>query len=281
MSIPCHNNRRRNLAASIYFFVALVAALFSGGKVNAQTPEFADYLFQQEDYYRAITEYQRVLFHAEAEDLELRSYATVQIGEALFSGREFYRAAAWLEPRLRVVGVEPHRTTARRLLCRSLVAARDAESLRDVANEIGEPERGFYGAFAFGMSRRWDQAVQAFSAIPAESPYYAAAQHDRLVALSASAAPWKNPTKAGVLAVVPGLGYLYAGHRKSALTSLLMNSGFALATIHAFDSGQSAFGAVLAMFSVSWYWGNIVGSAAAAHRANAFQNEIQMEQLLD
>ena len=281
MTTRCLADPRRRPCLMGLFVVVLALAGVPCRGAESTTLSFADHLFEQEDYYRAITEYQRALYFSAAEDQELRSYATAQIGEALFRGREYYRAAAWLEPRLTDVRAEPHRTAARRLLCRSLFAARDAESLREIAGRLGEPEASLYTALALGVASRWDAAAQVLSEIPDTHPRYEAAQYDLLVARSAEAESWKSPTKAGVLSVMPGLGYLYAGHPKSALTSFLVNAGFALATVRAFDSGQPAFGSVLALFSVSWYRGNIVGSMAAARRSNAVQNEALLDQLRD
>lgn len=77
---------------------------------------------------------------------------------------------------------------------------------------------------------------------------------------SASAARW--------LSLVPGLGYLYTGHKGSALTSLAINSLLGYATYTSFKSKNYGVGILCSFVSLSFYIGNINGAGRSAIRYN-------------
>jgi outer membrane protein assembly factor BamD (BamD/ComL family) len=102
---------------------------------------------------------------------------------------------------------------------------------------------------------------------PEGSTQYLAA--DRADTLDkALAAPRKNPTVAGLLAAVPGAGFLYCERYQDALVSFVLNAGLIMAAYEAFDQGNEALGGVIGLVETGFYAGNIYGSMAAAHRYN-------------
>jgi len=102
---------------------------------------------------------------------------------------------------------------------------------------------------------------------PERSARYRAA--DRADTLDkALAAPRKNPGLAGVLAVVPGAGFLYCERYQDALVSFVLNAGLMVAAYEAFDQGNEALGGVIGLVETGFYTGNIYGSMTAAHRYN-------------
>lgn len=80
--------------------------------------------------------------------------------------------------------------------------------------------------------------------------------------------PQKDPATAGVMAVIPGGGFLYCERYQDALVSFLLNVGLMYASYEAFDEGHEALGGVLAFVETGFYSGNIYGSITAAHRHN-------------
>ncbi|MFM7856625.1 MAG: membrane protein insertion efficiency factor YidD [Flammeovirgaceae bacterium] len=78
----------------------------------------------------------------------------------------------------------------------------------------------------------------------------------------------KNLTIAGSLAAVPGLGYLYTRHKQTALTALLINTALAYATYTSLQTKNYGVGAIMAVFGLSFYIGNIQGSVKSAKRYN-------------
>lgn len=85
----------------------------------------------------------------------------------------------------------------------------------------------------------------------------------------------KSPVLAKSLSIIPGLGYLYTGHKGSALTSLLVNGLLGYATYTCFDKKNYGLGAICGFLNFSFYIGNLNGAARSAHRYNqARKNKI-------
>jgi len=80
--------------------------------------------------------------------------------------------------------------------------------------------------------------------------------------------PSKNPTTAGVLAVVPGLGHLYCNRPKDAVVAFLLNGLTIWAAIEAFDEDLDVLGGVLLLLESGWYTGNIYSAVNSAHKYN-------------
>ncbi len=79
----------------------------------------------------------------------------------------------------------------------------------------------------------------------------------------------KSVKKAQFLnAVLPGAGYYYVGQRKSALTSLVINTSFIAATYYFFDQGNWGAGLFAASLEFGWYFGGINGAGLAAKEYN-------------
>lgn len=89
----------------------------------------------------------------------------------------------------------------------------------------------------------------------------------------------KKTAVAGLLGVVPGAGYWYAGHRGSALTALLVNSLLAYATYTSVRSENYGVAGLCGFLGVSFYIGNISGSMRSVRRYNARKKEKLFKQL--
>lgn len=79
---------------------------------------------------------------------------------------------------------------------------------------------------------------------------------------------YKNPAIAKSLSIIPGLGYLYTGHKGSALTSLIVNGLLGYATYTCLDKKNYGIGIICGFLNVSFYIGNLNGAARSAHRYN-------------
>ena len=49
---------------------------------------------------------------------------------------------------------------------------------------------------------------------------------------------YKKPALGGILGVVPGLGYLYAGHKQTFVSAFLLNGLLMYATYSSFEAGN-------------------------------------------
>jgi hypothetical protein len=222
------------------------------------------------EYYRAITEYKRVLFIAPSESTATRESAILGVGGALFSGAEYTRSADWLYSHLADLPEDERRIEGIRLMYRALLAAGAGERLLVLSGELGEPtpETRLFKGLAHARIGHWQDATSTFRELSNDPRYGPVAFKFASLAGEAEQAGWKSPRVAAVLGIIPGAGYWYSGHRQTAVASFLVNSVFIGATVQAFRSDQNLLGAFLSLFSVSWYAGNVYGSALAARRYN-------------
>lgn len=79
----------------------------------------------------------------------------------------------------------------------------------------------------------------------------------------------KSPQKAQLLnAFLPGAGYYYVGQRHTAVTSFVINSLFAAATVIFFQQHNYAAGLITLSLESGWYIGGINGAGLAAKQWN-------------
>lgn len=254
-----------------WFCLALASA------AGAQEPDsiraFGDHLFQQGDYYRAITEYERFVFlapeHAEASEVRLR------IGEAYYFGEKWDAAARVF----RALETSEKNQDVRRVsaLYLAAVAMRQKEIQRSIdllekyladfpddawrndvicqlilldlrSGRAGEAERRMAEANAGGT------APLPLGAADLE-------EWKRL--------PRKSPVLAGSLsAILPGVGQAYVGHWSDAALAFGLNAVFFWGTYEAFDRDENVLGCFLLALDTTWYFGNVYNAANGARRVN-------------
>ncbi|HOW96536.1 MAG TPA: hypothetical protein P5567_03180 [Kiritimatiellia bacterium] len=78
----------------------------------------------------------------------------------------------------------------------------------------------------------------------------------------------KSPLTGGLLGIVPGFGYFYAGEWASGVRSILLNSLFLFGMVDTADHDQWGAFAVITFFEFTWYSGSIYGGIDGAHRFN-------------
>ena len=73
---------------------------------------------------------------------------------------------------------------------------------------------------------------------------------------------------------IPGAGYFYVGQKKTALTALLLNTLFIVASYEFFHHGYIAAGIITTSFEMGWYFGGIYGAGEAAkfYNERLFEN---------
>lgn len=82
----------------------------------------------------------------------------------------------------------------------------------------------------------------------------------------------KSKVLACGLSIIPGMGYLYARHPQTALSSLLVNGLLMYATYSNVKSSNIGMALLTGMFGFSFYIGNIIGSGKSAIRYNSNQH---------
>lgn len=236
---------------------------------------FADSLAASQDYYRAITEYQRFIHafptHPAAAAARLGVASAYRAG-----GKPLKAAARYLE----VVSRHPATEEGRRAAFLAAeayygafeyatAAAHYRSFVEEHPNAADRPLADYRVAWTHVGRHDFEGARAAMARVAADGPYGPAAaqlgrrlgQRDRV----RHRAPWLAGTLSGVL---PGAGHLYAGRPKDGLLALLVNGIFAFGTYEAVRQETYTAAALLGLFGVGFYLGNIFGAVNAAHREN-------------
>jgi hypothetical protein len=251
-------------------------ALQENGPAERQL-HFADHLFMDGDWYRAITEYRRYLFMVKGQGDDA-SRSAVAIGEALLRGEQFDAAGRQLDGvaqratrlelrqtalfgagRAYLLDGRPELAKPRfRLLVKD---DKTSPALREEASwllawghfDAGEMEttENILDVLAAGGGRHAQQALGAKAAL--------GERHDLQL---------KNPVVAGLLSVVPGLGHVYLGQWAVGAGSFMWNALFIAAATVAWIQGDFAVAAVLTIFELGWYSGSAFGAVAGTYRHN-------------
>ena len=236
---------------------------------------FADALFNDGDYFRAITEYKRFLFLYPTDARAGRVQLQV--------GRSYQRGQQWDEARQTFARIaQQHADAAIRAEATYLIGetsfqqgryAQAIAELRPVAERYGQTPVGERARYLLGWgylrTRQWPEASQTFEAIATTSPFFPSSRALAEAAREGEHLPRKSPALAGLMsAIVPGTGHFYSGRWRDGTVALLLNGAFLAAGIEAVSAGHEAAAGVLLFFEAAWYSGAIYGAVNAAHKYN-------------
>ena len=242
---------------------------------HAAEPGFADSLFNEGDYFRAITEYKRYLYTypdtpaaARAQLNIARSYllaerwqdgetALQQVIDKYAGSTEaeiahiLHMESAFKQGKLSLV-VQPTQTTAPTHL-----------SLLDQQQRLRIWSLAYQGDYSLASS---------FDLTGPGRPTQEDLHHLEQL-------PLKSPALAGTLsAILPGSGQLYAGRYREAGLALLLNAAFLAGGLQAIDTGNEVLGGILLFFEAGWYGGNIYNAMNSVHKYN---RDLQQSTLME
>jgi uncharacterized membrane protein (UPF0136 family) len=126
----------------------------------------------------------------------------------------------------------------------------------------------FLQGLSYAKEAKWEYAEKCFARIAPDSKFSDKARQYEMLCQEGRYLKLKSPIAAGVLAIIPGLGYFYDGYKQTALSSLVVNSLFIWGTYEAFHKRDRGLGTILGVLSFGWYTGNIYGAIISAQRKN-------------
>jgi tetratricopeptide (TPR) repeat protein len=271
-----------------WLFVIVLLAGYAGAESQPESLSvmgFADELFRQGDYYRAITEYERFIF--------LNPKASQVAGAKMQIGMSYYRGSKWEAARDWFNGVKEGYEAQAEGREGWLMLAKTHYQMRQYAvaeRLLDEYIRRFPGDERVGdawimkgiCQARFGNtpwARESFSSVPTNSPRRA--DVDSLVGFAdrLQDVRLKSPNvAAGLSAVLPGAGQLYVGRPRDAVVSFLVNGVTIAGMVAAFQNDEEVLGGLFALLESSWYFGNIYNASSGAHKYNARQRNAVFEQ---
>lgn len=249
----------------------------SGGEANDINEkllyQFARELEYNESYEKAVTEYKRLLSYYP--DTGYRAEVLNAVFKIHYSQGEYMKAIDWGQ---KILETDEEIIDANELKYNLGVAyfrLNNHEQARAYFEEVRTSKRQDLVDFSYileGLSyvkeKKWKEGRKSFDSVNTSSEYKQLANKFKELSVEGSNLKLKDPTLAGALAVIPGLGYLYNGYKETAASSLFVNSLFFWATARSFEQGNRGLGTLLGVFSAGFYSGNIYGSVQTAKREN-------------
>ncbi len=267
--------------------IFLCGTCFAEGQAVLLTDEIqlkiADTFMEETEYYRAVTEYKKYLILFPASDK--CDYARFRIGTAYYNGEE-YESAAKAFAQLRQSGSgesysagsfyfealsywKLKRLTEAMLTFRELAATHphsEFAPLALAASSLVALEKGDIAGSRADMT--------LFIERYPEHPGWGHVLEARSMLWDHESLPRKSSVLAAVLsAILPGSGYVYAGHSRDGITAFLINGLAAAGAATGFYQGNLAVSGIVAGVGLPFYLGNIYGSANAAKKWNAAVKE--------
>ncbi|MCL5029835.1 MAG: hypothetical protein M1480_12555 [Bacteroidetes bacterium] len=228
------------------------------------TKKFADYLFCQHDYLRAIEEYNRYLLGTSSDSIKFRiAIAYSKMGDYKQSIDEFMEVPekSQLSP------------LAKLEIMKSLFQSGNFNELRNyfnlkISNNNFNEKKEAKSLYNFSFLFTNDS-------LPTEHNFYNAFHSDDLNKIKKfynwkKDPPEKKSLTAGILsAIIPGAGKIYTNQFWDGLWAFITSVGFTYLSYDNFHAGHYFRGWLFGGLAVGFYAGNVYGSAASAQIYNA------------
>ena len=273
------------IIAAVLIYPDMAGAAEAQVNVPDKQFSFAEALFAEGDYYRAISEYKRFAFFFP--DNMLVEKCAYRIGES------YYRAKRWQEARetfTSFVIKYPHSQIISGAIYFKAMAEKQLKRYSDALSTFEEliksrshefADKALYqSAIVLMEMEEWQKARETFSTVPNDSPLSRSAD---IIASSLGRMddlPQKSPATAGTLAaILPGAGHLYTERPRDALVAFLLNGAFTWGAIELFRHENYVAGGIVTFFEIGWYTGNIYSAVSSAHKYNKKIREDFIEHL--
>ena len=209
---------------------------------------FAESLFKQGEYYRAVSEYRRLVHYFPKGKLENR--ARLRIGESLVLGGEPAEAIDFLGG---LLAEEP--------------SPQMADSFRFLRG-VAWLEQGARRPYPL-RTKNIASALQDFRLVSPGSNYSRGIPGFLSAMEQPPELPGKSPWMAGLMsAVVPGAGSFYTGRFSEGALALFMNGLLIAGTVESVRQERPGLSLVLGTLAVAFYGGSIYSAANGAHKYN-------------
>ena len=236
---------------------------------------YGDYLFCEQDYLRAIEEYEEVLNQVKNDTLQYR------IGLSHFYLGNHNLAQSCFE---KLFNYSSFSDDAKLEYLRSAFYNNDYRVFREIVNEK-KLELQKYSNNVKRLSTF--SHLMDDSTIPDETKFLSSfdlvdQESVRQFYIWKENPPYKSPTKGAIMsAIVPGLGKVYANEIGDGITGFLLTGLFTYLAIDKFQKNQTTSAWLFTAAAAFFYGGNIYGSATAVQNYNAsikfnFDNEVKL-----
>lgn len=239
-----------------------------------QQYDYADSLFEANDYLAAIVEFKRFIFFFK-DDIRV-IIAEYKIGQSYFYNRNYGEALAFFtqiqeKADLNEIGFKSGLMVSRIYeKLNDIPSAIDTlQDMLSITKEVNQRDKIFYQlGWLYVESGDLKQGRYFFDSIttPGQLSFKINPLSERLD--KQKNIPQKSPMIAGLLSVIPGGGYLYCGRYNDALISFVINSALIYGAYESFDEDLPVLGGIITFIELGFYAGNVYGGISSAHKYN-------------
>ena len=240
------------LLVCLFVFICIKTNPLLAGELrlnDQQLIDFADYLYHNQEYYRAISEYKRHQHFFPESPLSRK--ASLQIGRSYMAGGDHQAAIQYWQLRLEKQDADEISFNQIRMLL--------GISLLDLDKDLPFRLR----------QENIDKAFQQFSKVKesgAESKFINDFQSDWK---TRPPSKYKSPWLAGTMsAAIPGSGSFYSGRYIEGTYAFFLTFLFGLAAHDAVQNDQPELATVFGFFTLTFYGGSIYTAVNSVHKTN-------------
>ncbi len=237
----------------------------------ANTMKFANYLYENQDYQFAISEYERYLYLCENESKCDVDSITFQIGMCFKYTQKYQNALN----KFRAIHKSNNLVYNNALLQTGYIYfhlnqnEKSITYLEQVNNNNVKIEKELLIAANYMTEKKWIKAQKHLHRLD-DIQHFSINDFKQLLQIGPNL-PMKSPVKAGILsAFLPGLGKVYAGRNIDGISTLLLVGVLSWQSFSSFsDNGShSVKGWLFGSLGTVFYLGNIYGSAVTVKVQN-------------
>lgn len=269
----------------VIFLLLLSSNAFT--EQNITIKQFADSLFREEDYYRAITEYKRFLFlypkHPKSDETKFL------IGFSYFKGEKWDAAlryfSAFSEKQTRFSDMAEFLIGQTHFLANRhpIARAQWQEFLEKYPKSQFADAAHYQRGWSFFLEEELEKSKEAFKKVTAIVSPIASKEHAGKMIEEIDRwgdHPSRSPLLAGIMsAILPGSGQWYTGRFWDGFSALILNGIFIYGIYASFDAELYAASGILAFFGTGFYGGNIFSAVSGAYKFNRNVKESQWQRL--
>lgn len=288
---PIRNQKMKTkliILISKLFLITLVIFIESSYAQESSDHGFADYLFKEGEYYRAITEYYRLLYSENDTTNKIEIFRN--IGLCYFNGASYEECISFIDKNRTyfqlnsfiLYEMDIYLGKSYYHLGQYPKAITTLEWSNVNKNNSFFDETQFLLGISYARMFDWQAAIKKLQLFKQNSAYKKFANRfiyskDDFLNLS-----HKSPFIAGTLsAVIPGTGYIYCDRIGTGLTSFIINALLIWTIRDAIINKQYGLATATSFFGIGWYFGNIKGSIDAAQIYNANIRNEYIDSLLE
>jgi len=252
----------------IYILILFFCSVSFSNDELARQYEYADKLFNEENYFKAITEFKRLSFFDETNVYAYES--NYKIGIAYKYGGFYDNSVFYLSRAIRTTENIDERIQAEFQIVRCNILRKTTDRALQLLSQMEKDsiysnhqnEIHYWKGWSYMISDRWDSAAESFANI---------SDDNELKILSEQVFNDKySVTFARVISyILPGAGQFYTGNYLSGLMSLAWNVLWGYLTINSFIENRAFDGvAIGSLLWLRFYRGNIQNAEKLAVQKN-------------